>query len=178
MNDQLDALLDEGANETTLQELAALASILQTKIGDVDRLNDQLKAAKAEVAKIQEQVLPEAMKAANVPEFMHGDTKIKLFEKMYCSVPAKRKGEIIAALREDGHGEMISNVLTVKIDKGKDNMAASLAETAAELGFEPVREESVNTGSLKALLTRRIKDGDDVDLSFYGAHARTVAEVK
>lgn len=179
-DDVLNELLDEQESATpkTLAELSAIADAMQQRKGEVDRLEDKLKQAKEELRKIQEEVLPTAMQDANVPLFVFGDKTIKLAEKYYCSVPAKRKGEIIAALREDGYSDMISNVLTVEIDKGKDNAAAALAETAAEMGFEPVRAEDVNTGSLKALLKRRVDDGEDIDLSFYGAHRRMIAEVK
>lgn len=169
----------QGPSDAALSSISSLAQQYMTAEGEVDRLEKQLKSAKSRFDNIRDKLLPEAMDNAQVKEFVLTDgRKVKLKDEMTCSVPAKRKGEIMAKLREDGHGDLISNVLTVEIDKGKDNMAAALEDEAKKLGFTPEREESVNTGTLKALLKSRVDNGEDVDLPFYGAFVVRRATIK
>jgi hypothetical protein len=177
--DQLKQDAGEGPSDDKLHTISGLAQQYFKSEGEVDRLEKQLKAAKSSFDNIRDKLLPEAMDNAGVKEFVLTDgRKIKLKEEYSCSVPAKRKGEIITKLRDDGHGDLITNVLTVEIDKGKDNMVTVLVDEAKKLGFEPEREESVNTGTLKALLKKRVEDGEDVDLSFYGAFVVRRANIK
>lgn len=177
--DQIRADAGEGPSDDKIHSISGLAHQYIKAEGEVDRLEKQLKAAKAHFDNIRDKLLPEALDNAQMKAFVLNDgRKVTVGDKYECSVPAKRKGEIIAKLRDDGHGDLISNVLSVEIDKGKDNMAAALEDEAKKLGFEPKRDESVNTGTLKALLKKRVEDGEDVDLSFYGAFRVRRANIK
>lgn len=177
--EQLKADAGEGPSDDKIASISRLAQEYIKAEGEVDRLEKQLKAAKSRFDNIRDKLLPEAMDNAQTKGFTLQDgRKLSLGEEMTCSVPAKRKAEILKKLREDGHGDLISNVLTVEIDKGKDNKAAALEDEAKKLGFTPEREESVNTGTLKALLKKRVEDGEDVDLSFFGAHLVRRAKIK
>lgn len=169
----------EGPSDANIAGISRLAQEYFKAEGEVDRLEKMLKAAKSRFDNIRDRLLPEAMDNAQVKAFTLQDgRKVTINEEMTCSVPAKRKGEILNKLREDGEGDLISNVLTVEIDKGKDNMAAALEDEAKKLGFEPKRDESVNTGTLKARLKQRVEAGDEVDLAFYGAHLVRRAKIK
>ena len=177
--DQMKQDAGAGPSDGALATISGLAQQYFAAEGDVDRLEKQLKSAKSRFDNIRDKLLPEAMDNAGVKDFTLTDgRKITLKEEMTCSVPASRKGEILQKLRDDGEGDLISNVLTVEIDKGKDNMAAALVDEAKKLGFEPKRDESVNTGTLKARLKQRVEAGDEVDLSFYGAHLVRRAKIK
>lgn len=169
----------EGPADGDLATISRLAQEYIKAEGEVDRLEKQLKAAKTRFDGIRDKHLPEAMDNAGVKAFTLTDgRKLSLKEELTCSVPAARKGEIVLKLRDLGHGDLISNVLTVEIDKGKDNMASALEAEAINLGFKPSRDESVNTGTLKALLREKIENGDEVDLGFFGAHLVRRAKIK
>lgn len=169
----------EGPSDDKIASISRLAQEYLKAEGDVDRLDKQLKAAKARFDNIRDKLLPEAMDNAQTKGFtLHDGRKLTLADTMECSVPKIRYAEILNKLREDGEGDLISNVLTVEIDKGKDNMAAALEAEAKSLGFEPKRDESVNTGTLKARLKQRVEAGEEVDLSFYGAHLVRRAKIK
>lgn len=169
----------EGPSDDKIAGISRLAAEYLTAEGEVDRLEKQLKAAKSRFDNIRDKLLPEAMDNAQTKGFtLHDGRKLTLGEEMTCSVPEKRKQEILKKLRDDGRGDLISNVLSVEIDKGKDNMAGDLEAQARELGFEPERKESVNTGTLKALLKKLVEDGEEVDLGFYGAHLVRRAKIK
>jgi hypothetical protein len=169
----------EGPSDDKIAGISRLAQEYLKAEGDVDRLEKQLKAAKSRFDNIRDKLLPEAMDNAQTKGFTLNDgRKLSLGEEMSCSVPKERKGEIMAKLRDDGEGDLISNVLTVEIDKGKDNMAGVLEDEAKKLGFEPKRDESVNTGTLKARLKQRVEAGDEVDLPFYGAFLVRRAKIK
>ena len=181
MSDILDDLEEAGA-ETGADKLDVVVALANTQIereGEVDRLNAQLKIAKEKLNDIQLFKLPEAMRDAGIEDLtLESGKKVKLTEKMTISVPAYRKSEVIAKVREMGYPGIISNVVSIDIEKGKDNVAGELMAQAEEHGCQAVRTEKVNSATLKTLLAERMKDGHNDDLTFFGAFVATKTTVK
>lgn len=177
-----DDIFDDGtgseASTDSLATIVALAERMTNLEGDVSKAkahHDALVLAHREIA---EKLLPDALANAKLKDLTLEDgRKLKLKEDLTISVPKKRLGEVVSWLRKDGNGDMVANVLTIDIPKGKDNVVAQLQDEASKLGFEATRTESVNSTSLKALLNRKLKDGISVDLSFFGAFRLTRAEI-
>lgn len=183
MTDDLDALADAGAKEAasvSLVDLKALAEEQLRREAAVDAAEEAVKAAKKALNEIALDKLPVSMVAAGVKSFtLDNGRVVSLGEKMHISVPKKRKDEIIKRLREMEQADLITNVVTVDVPRGKDNEVSRLMETAAEIGLDAVRAEDVNSGTLKALLTKRRESGEHSDdLAFFGAHVVSSTEIK
>lgn len=172
------ALLEDDAGVVgNLTEIMALAKRQLELEGEVDILEQQLKEKKKVLLNISDRELPAAMAGVSRVQLDDG-REVSVKEELTASVPKKRKHEIVEKLREWGAGDMIANTLTVQIDKGADEKAQDLYRVAADMGFVPKRDETVNTGSLKAYLKKRLEDGEDTDLQFFGAHIIKRAKIK
>lgn len=178
-----DALLAElaaaaGPNEAQLSNISRLVALQRTYEGDVDALEAKLKDAKAKLNKVRDTDLPEAMKAAKTKLFVTDDgKKVELKDEMTISIPKKRLSEILEKLREWDFADLIQNSLTCTLEKGQDNVAAQLQAAAEELGLTMERSETVNSGSVKKILSDKMKAGEDVDLGFFGAFNVTRAKI-
>lgn len=181
MSELLEELEADGKGESVdLSEISALAEKQLELEGEVDALEQQLKDKKEELRKVAQDQLPAAMKAARMTTFtLDSGQVVSVKEELSLSVPKKRKLDIIKIIRDDfDHPELISNVITAEIDKGKDNVAGEAMHKLSELGLEPVRAEDVNSSSLKSLLLKRRKEGKNDDLNYFGGFLVTKATVK
>lgn len=157
-------------SDSEISRIAELASLQIELEGELDKAEQQVKDVKKRLHKISLDLLPEAMAEARLSEFkMLSGQKITVKEELSCSVPASRRGEIINKLRDDGEAALVSNVITVDVSKGQDNLAGDIMGYAESIGLLAKREESVNTASLKKLLREQLDEGENPDLAFYGA---------
>lgn len=175
---QLEAAAE--ASPLTLEQLGKLVNLsleIETEMSEVE---EKLKELKARRAHIDTRLLPDAMKAAGVSEFVAGNHKVTLAEELTCSVPKIRMGEIIEKLRSEeyGAGDLVRNTVTVELPPGQDAAAKKALAALTKLGLSPECAETVATPSVKALLARRRKAGKDDDLNFFGAYMVTKANIK
>lgn len=157
-------------SDNALSRISELATMQVKLEGELDIAEQNVKEIKIRLEKIQGNLLPEAMAEAKMEEFkMITGQKVTVKDEIQCSVPKKRKGEIMKKLRELEQDHLIVNKITVDIEKGHDNLAGELMGHAEDLGLLATRGESVNTASLKKYLREQLDDGEDVDLPFFGA---------
>lgn len=146
--------------------------------GDISRLEDQLKAKQAELRKVSEVDIPELLERAGMTAIPLKDgMTIEVATDLYTSIPQARKNEILAAVRARGGGDLIKNELTIVLDKGKDNAAAQIEETAKEMGLEVERSEGIAAPTYKKWIKEEQKSDKPIDLAFFGAHQVTRAKV-
>lgn len=178
-NDLLDELAAAAApSQSELGNIARLVALQRTYEGEVDKLDAKLKEAKKKLLKVSDVDLPEAMKAAKTRKFVTDDGKtVELNEELTISVPKKRLTEILEKLREWEYDDLISAMLTCEIEKGKENLAGEIMAKAEEIGLTVVKAEAVNSNSVKSILRQKMKDGEDVDLGFFGAFNVTRAKI-
>lgn len=158
------------ASDEALKSISDLALTHIRLSGEADKVRAQLKVITDQIEKIEGTELPAAMQAAQMESFsLATGQKVTVKEELTCSVPAKRKAEVIAKLRADGHDDLITNEITVDVARGQDNLAGDLMGVAQDKGLLAKRAENVNTASLKKLLREQLDAGVTVDLPFYGA---------
>jgi hypothetical protein len=173
MNDISKMLEDDAGAEASTSDLSLITELVKTQVmleGNLARLAAETKEITAQLNNVRDVQLPDTMKAVGLSQFVTDDgLKVDVKDELTCSVPAKRKAEIIQRLRDWGHDGIISNEFIIKVDKGDDNKVGVLVAQLEELGLEGARVENVNTTTLKALLNDRLGKGEDTDLSFFGA---------
>jgi hypothetical protein len=180
MTDDLDELAAEGEKiGTSLEEVTALAYKMLDLQATVAKREAALTEAKEALRKIEMGDLPAALKAARMKEFqLENGMTVSYKEDLTVSVPKARKGAVIDKMREWGYAASVSNVLTVDLGKGNDNVVKSLMATAEEMGVKATVSEDIATGTVKSALKKRIEKGLSDDLSFFGAFSLTKATVK
>uniref|UniRef100_A0AAU7VGS7 Heat shock protein n=1 Tax=Dinoroseobacter phage vB_DshS_R26L TaxID=3161158 RepID=A0AAU7VGS7_9CAUD len=179
-DDILAEMAEDGQKVTTdLREVKALADKQLALEAKVAKIEADLKAAKADLRKVQEGDLPAALKAAGIPSFtLDNGMTVSYDEDLKISVPKARKDAIIKLMKEWGYEGNVSNTLTADLGKGNDNAVKALKAAAEEMGVEVVVTEDIPTGTVKKALRTRIDEGKNDDLAFFGAFSFTKATVK
>lgn len=166
-------------SDSALSRISQLATMQVELEGELDIAEQKVKDIKVRLEKVCGNLLPEAMAEAKMEEFkMITGQKVTVKDEIQCSVPKKRKGEIMKKLREIGQEDLIVNKISVDIEKGHDNLAGDLMGHAEDLGLLATRAETVNTASLKKFLREQLDDGEDIDLPFFGAFQLRRTKIK
>lgn len=171
---------DITANTDQLKQVAGLVTSIRQQQETVSRLEEQLKQAKAYLAKLTELDLPSLMDEIGLAEVTTTDGKqVAIKDTLYASVPKKNRREVAEWLIQHGHGALVAETVTAAFEKGETVKAHDAIRLLAAHGFTQLSlEESVNTGSLKALIRELTGDGIDVPLELFGAHWKREAVIK
>ena len=126
---------------------------------------ENLKARKKELQKIQEDELPNAMLEAGVSELKlaNGD-KVTIKKDIYPSIPKPKMLLAYSWLRENNFGAIIKNNITVQFGVGEDERATDLLTLLMTEGYDSVQKESVHPGTLKSFVKEQLADPDTQDL--------------
>ena len=81
-------------------------------------------------------------------------TKVEVKPFYAAKIPESRNDEAFDWLRDNGHGDMIKNVLTANIDKGQDNQVSALIELCEKLEFSYAQKQKVEPMTLESLCKR------------------------
>jgi hypothetical protein len=164
---------------TDLNDLRALAHKQLELEAEVSKHEAALKDAKERLKKVQESDLPNALKAAGMTTFgLDNGMTVSYDEDLKVSVPKKNKAAVIKQMKEWGYTANVANLLTVDLGKGNDNVAKALSAQAEEMGVTAILSEDIATGTVKAALNKRIKEGKSDDLALFGAFSFTKSTVK
>ena len=138
----------------------------------VDKIEDELKAAKAKLRAVQEGTLPEAMKAVGMTSFKTTDGhSIEVKETLYASIAKKNMEEAIAWLVDNELSALVKSDVTIPFDKGEQEKMQQFLEFLEEHQVQNrIVTETVNTMSVKAAIKELLEDGVEVPLELFGAY--------
>ena len=94
------------------------------------------------------------------------------------SVPAEKKRDAYAWLRESGFGDLIKNTVAIDFGRGEDDNAEALKEYCQEHGMTYSDKEGVHAQTLKAFIKEQMAKGVDVPLELFGAYPYSKAVIK
>ena len=162
-----------------LQTISSLAGSQRALAHRVEQLESALSEAKNELRDIQERQLPEAMLACGVREFKLVDGSRITIKKLYfAKIPDEAGSEAFQWLTNEGHGDVIKNIVSISFGREQDEMATSVARALADQGLPVKQAKSVHPQTLKALVKELIESGKDLPLATFGVHIINRAEIK
>ena len=136
------------------------AKRLSDKVLELKDLEDEITNAEESLKKLKEKA--KVVSSVEIPAMMDDMqiTKLKLkdgesveIKKIYgASIPKDQQGAAFEWLRNNGHGDIIKNDITVTFGMGEDNKAADYAVLAKERGYEPFQKVGVHPQTLKGLV--------------------------
>ena len=163
-----------------LSNITQMATAVQVREHSVAVIEEQLKKAKAELRKVQEHDLPEAMLACNMETFVTSDgLKVSVKETLYASIAAKNKVEAGKWLIANELGALVKEDVVIGFDGGDHEAVQELLDKLTLIGTKNVStSESMNTASIKAAIKELLADGKEVPLELFGAYFSRKAVVK
>ena len=163
-----------------LSNITAMAFSVKQREHAVAAIEETLKKAKAELRKVQEHDLPEAMLACNMETFVTADgLNVSVKETLYASIAAKNKVAASKWLIENELGALVKEDVVIGFDGGNHDAVQELIDKLTLLGTKNVStSESMNTASIKAAIKELLGDGKEVPLELFGAYFSRKAVVK
>ena len=151
---------------------------ISDKCNQLNELQSQLKEKeesisllKHKIRDMEERIIPEMMQQAGVSLLKLKDGSTVEVKPFYAAkIPESRNDEAFNWLRDNGHGDMIKNILTANIDEGKDNQVGALIELCEKLDFSYAQKQKVEPMTLKAFVKEQVEKGKEVPFDMFGVY--------
>lgn len=176
---------DEKANVAPSDEgkasIARLAARRNQLADELAQLEQAAKDKKKELARCEEQDLPEAMDAIGMAEFTLTDgTKISVKTFYTANITAERKEAAFAWLDEHGHGGIIKTDVSASFGRGDLEVARSFLEYCKAFGeaeVAPTLDQSVHWSTLRKFVEEEIVADRELDRELFGVYIGRKATV-
>lgn len=168
----------KGADLKAIADAAKTMRDVETRIS---HMNDTLKTLQREHLSAMQAVIT-LMESAGMKNFTLTDGKrVEIKQELYASLPkeASRRKDVLTKMRDVyGADSLIKQEMVIELGKGAGNSAAVLEAQAKEMGLDVERTENVHSQTYKKFINDRLKKGQEIDLSFFGAYQETKAIIK
>ena len=136
------------------------------------KTEEELKKLKDVEDTLSEQTIPNLMQQAGVQLLKLNDgSSVDVKPSYKARIPASKTEEAFAWLRENGHGDLIKNQVTMEFGMRQDNEAKSIVEELKNKGLPVQQKASVHPSSLRGFVREQIQDlGKDVPADLFGTY--------
>ena len=183
MSDIFDDIFDEGdalanVDTGTGKQLSQLVRALRGVEQQIEDAENHLKLLKQDKHRMAVETIPQLMDEMGVERLDVDGVTVERKMIVSASIPADRKDEAFAWLRENGCDDIIKNDVTCSFGKGQDNSAKNVISILEDAGFEPSTKTHVHPSTLKAFVKERVTDGKPIDLDMFGAFISNAAQIR
>ena len=130
--------------------------------GMIGNTEERLRKLKEQYRQLSEEDLPQKMTELGMQDLRLEDGSRITIDMFYATRINKNNREAAHAwLRQQGHGDIIKNQVSVSFGKGEDDTALETMTLLEKEGLFPDQKESVHPSTLKAFVKERIESGDN-----------------
>ena len=166
-------------DDSNLKGVAKLAQQITDQQSLVKNLEEKVREAKKELYKMSDHELPQMLMEMGVSSFKLQDGSEVEIKKTYgASIPVDKREEAFEWLRQNGHGDMVKNIVSVNFGMGEDQKAAEFLSKVSEQGLSPEQAESVHSSTLRAWIKDQTEKGEPFPMELFGAHIGQRALIK
>jgi hypothetical protein len=173
-----DATALDGVDADATKSLSDLVRDLQEKTEQIAASEEYLKGLKAEKQRMATEQIPMLMDQMGIERLDVDGATVQLKPFVSASIPADRRQEAYAWLREHGLDDIIKNDVTVSFGRGEDNLAGDVMYDLEQRGYHPEKKTHIHSMTLKAFVKERVEKGLPIDLDMFGAYVARTADVK
>jgi hypothetical protein len=179
-NTDYSAFVGIGHNQPSeLLEIAKLATAQYAAQTKVDKLEEDLKAAKEELRKLAEDKLPEAMENAGISEYTTTDgVHVEVKEKVRGSLPVENKAKGFDWMEKGGFSGLIESKVVAPFGREELEQAAALVLELQKAGRIAVLDRNVHHSRLDAFIREQLTQGKDIPLDIFNVYRQRVAKVE
>ena len=163
---------------TEVKDVSVAANNYLKIESDILALEDQVKRKKAELQQTNDSLV-QLMEQRGVKEIklISGDAvSYKPFVK--ASITRDKEAEAFKWLQDNGHGNIIKNIVSVRFGKGEDQNAHNLINDLTQNGLSPDQKRKVEPMTLMALVGEQINLGKDIPLETFSVFMGNKVKIK
>ena len=94
------------------------------------------------------------------------------------NISKDRQEEAFNWLRDNGHGELIKNTVSVQFGKGQDEVATDLIFNLEQQGMYPDQKQKVEPMTLKAFVAEQLGKGNALPMETFGVYVGNKVKIK
>jgi hypothetical protein len=167
MNDEvLDlSVLDEisGPTDSQLEEISNLANRQLAAENVVASTQGSLDEAKENLRRINENLLPEAMREIGMEKFkLSNGMEIDIKEAIRASISEANRQAAHQWLRENNHGAIIKTTITITFGPGEDQLHQMVQDYLDANNIEFDGRSTVNNNTLRGWVGNQLREGNQV----------------
>ena len=176
---------EEAATELTKVgegDLKSVADLVRQQLvleQRVEDLESELKRAQQDLAKVAQEMLPEALAEHGLSELKMDDgSKITVSQFIQAHISKDKQEEAFDWLRDHEHDDLIKNVVSLEFGKGEDDHARDVMEVLTNRGYWPQNKQSVHPSTLKAFVKEQVEKGSEIPSDLFGVFIGKKAVIK
>jgi len=164
------------------KDLKAVADLVRQQLvleRRIEDLEDELKRTQQNLAKISQEILPEALAEHGLSELkMEDGSKITVSQFIQAHISKEKQEEAFDWLRDHDFDDLIKNVVSLEFGKGEDDHARDVMETLTNRGYWPQNKQSVHPSTLKAFVKEQVEKGAEIPSDLFGIFIGKKAVIK
>ena len=140
---------------------------------------EELKKLKDVETTLSEQTIPNLMQQAGVELIkLEGGISVEVKPFYSARIPSSKSEEAFEWLRDNGHGDLIKNQVSLEFGMKQDNEAKSLIEELKAKGLPVKQKTTVHPSSLRGFVREQIQDlGKDVPAELFGTYVANKTKI-
>jgi len=145
----------------------------------IEATEEELKKLKDVETTLSEQTIPNLMQQAGVELIkLEGGISVEVKPFYSARIPASKSEEAFQWLRENGHGDLIKNQVSLEFGMKQDNEAKSIVEELKSKGLPVKQKTTVHPSSLRGFVREQIQDlGKDVPAELFGTYVANKTKI-
>ena len=145
----------------------------------IEATEEELKKLKDVETTLSEQTIPNLMQQAGVELIkLEGGISVEVKPFYSARIPASKSEEAFQWLRDNGHGDLIKNQVSLEFGMKQDNEAKSIIEELKSKGLPVKQKTTVHPSSLRGFVREQIQDlGKDVPAELFGTYVANKTKI-
>ena len=145
----------------------------------IEATEEELKKLKDVETTLSEQTIPNLMQKAGVELIkLEGGVSVEVKPFYSARIPASKSEEAFQWLRDNGHGDLIKNQVSLEFGMKQDNEAKSIVEELKSKGLPVKQKTTVHPSTLRGFVREQIQDlGKDVPADLFGTYVANKTKI-
>ena len=145
----------------------------------IEATEEELKKLKDVETTLSEQTIPNLMQKAGVELIkLEGGISVEVKPFYSARIPASKSEQAFQWLRDNGHGDLIKNQVSLEFGMKQDNEAKSIVEELKSKGLPVKQKTTVHPSSLRGFVREQIQDlGKDVPADLFGTYVANKTKI-
>tara|TARA_A100001515_G_scaffold114484_1_gene95946 strand:- start:6 stop:590 length:585 start_codon:yes stop_codon:yes gene_type:complete len=179
--DQSDTLQEGGGD---LAELNKKVKKLEACESRLEKLMEEVDTLKSNIKKISYEEIPDLLAEKGLASLKLSDGTVVEVKKVINAYLPKAdrdpegREKAFQWLRDNGHGDIIKNDITVSFGRGEDNKAVEYASLAQQKGYLPTQKVDVHNRVLVAAFRERLEKGLEVPSELFNMFVGNQTKIK
>ena len=162
-----------------VKEISEACNKLTSQNQKVETIQKSLKEAEEESRRLSEEVIPTLMQQAGVSSIkLDNGTSVEVSPYYYAKISEDRKAEAFQWLRENDHGDLIKNNVSVSFGKGEDSNAVNLKTELESKGLVVDQKQDVHWQTLRGFVKEQIEKNKTLPSETFGLYIANRTKIK